>query len=410
MFKLILRPHLVALVGTLALLMTQAVVAQSDGQTSSRRRVPEPKTTQVVAANPKLKLSAKPKVVKDTPKLPPKQSKADRIAVHQAIPVGVAPPPQPMPRSTQMKFVDSVEHNVKTDPVASSRRSHRIPSQLVSEKNVAQKVGFSIQATTAKPVEVTSAPPAMDIGSSANNRTSAAPLPVQSGKPNASTPVKQLTNAPRARMAKKLEPMKVRKPLPKLVNPEQFLVNPSQKRFAQEFQEQAVVNTPSADQKPSSRLSQEMLWLDNLPRPSLEGGVRGSSMQRASYNQQGNPFLAYAGQSSLGAEFREGAMPTVKTWRSPNLSHRPVYFEDVNLEQYGNGHGRLQPVVSGVKFFTTAMLLPYHVGAQSPQECVYEMGYYRPGDCNPAYAKDRTVSRRGIFNQLLTFGLVFGGL
>jgi hypothetical protein len=39
--------------------------------------------------------------------------------------------------------------------------------------------------------------------------------------------------------------------------------------------------------------------------------------------------------------------------------------------------------MSGVHFFGTLPILPYKMGLKTPNECVYTLGYYRPGNCAP---------------------------
>ena len=303
---------------------------------------------------------------------------------------------------------------VGLDPTTSSRRSHRIPSQVLAQKKSHQLVEFSVKNATNEPIEVAGSPPQLDFGTTSGVRQTSPTPPAKTGIPDASNSKQKIdSKPPQARVAKKLEPQPIRKPLPKLANPEQFRAKVLPRKMVGQFQEKIEpIAPPEQRRKPFSgdRQDKEMIWLNNLPRPSLSPGVRGMAMQRATSNQQVNTIMNYSSVVNLAMDYRNGASYAVKTWRSPNMSHRPIYFEDVNLERYGNGHGRFQPVVSGVKFFGTAMLLPYQVGANPPQECVYEMGYMRPGDCNPAYAKERSLDRRGLFYQLMTFGLVFGGL
>lgn len=71
-------------------------------------------------------------------------------------------------------------------------------------------------------------------------------------------------------------------------------------------------------------------------------------------------------------------------WKASGLCHKPLYFQEVQLERYGHTWGPiLQPWVSGAHFFVTAPVLPYAMGIQTPNECVYTLGYYRPGSCAP---------------------------
>lgn len=71
-------------------------------------------------------------------------------------------------------------------------------------------------------------------------------------------------------------------------------------------------------------------------------------------------------------------------WKASGLCHKPLYFEDVHLERYGHSWGPyVQPLVSGAHFFGTLPILPYKMGLKTPNECVYTLGYYRPGNCAP---------------------------
>lgn len=80
-------------------------------------------------------------------------------------------------------------------------------------------------------------------------------------------------------------------------------------------------------------------------------------------------------------------------WISPVFYHKPLYFEQPNLERYGNGTKRwLQPVASSVHFFGAIPLLPYKMLTQHPCEKHYTLGNRRPGNCNP-------VQRRVILGQ-----------
>jgi HEAT repeat protein len=70
-------------------------------------------------------------------------------------------------------------------------------------------------------------------------------------------------------------------------------------------------------------------------------------------------------------------------WEAAALSHRPVYFEETNLERYGNSFGLVQPVVSAAHFFGTMPLLPYIAVVNPPQKATYTLGHYRPGSDIP---------------------------
>jgi hypothetical protein len=71
-------------------------------------------------------------------------------------------------------------------------------------------------------------------------------------------------------------------------------------------------------------------------------------------------------------------------WKASALCHKPTYFEDEHLERYGHSHGPLlQPFISAGHFFGTFPVLPYKMGLTPPHECLYTLGYYRPGNCAP---------------------------
>jgi hypothetical protein len=71
-------------------------------------------------------------------------------------------------------------------------------------------------------------------------------------------------------------------------------------------------------------------------------------------------------------------------WYASNLTHNPLYFEDVTLERYGHSHGDLvQPFVSVGRFSVQLFGLPYQWVMHPPCEEVSPLGYYRPGEAAP---------------------------
>ncbi len=87
----------------------------------------------------------------------------------------------------------------------------------------------------------------------------------------------------------------------------------------------------------------------------------------------------------LGGEFQPRLWaPSTFMWKASGLCHKPAYFDDPQLERYGHSWGPyVQPLVSGAHFFLTVPILPYKMGLYPPDECVYTLGYYRPGSCTP---------------------------
>jgi len=96
-------------------------------------------------------------------------------------------------------------------------------------------------------------------------------------------------------------------------------------------------------------------------------------------------------------------------WKASALSTQAAYFEDVQLERYGNTIvcPALQPVVSGAKFFGTIPILPYKMGVTPPNECVYTLGHRRPGNRVPYMVEPFPISLRGALFQA---GAVAGGI
>ncbi|MDA0835247.1 MAG: hypothetical protein O3A29_18380 [Planctomycetota bacterium] len=71
-------------------------------------------------------------------------------------------------------------------------------------------------------------------------------------------------------------------------------------------------------------------------------------------------------------------------WEPSNIFYHPLYFQDANLERYGQTyHDVLQPFVSVGRFGVQLVGLPYQMVISQPCSKVYPLGYYRPGDCAP---------------------------
>jgi hypothetical protein len=100
---------------------------------------------------------------------------------------------------------------------------------------------------------------------------------------------------------------------------------------------------------------------------------------------------------------------TMMTWKAAGNCHKPLYFEDWSLERYGHSHGPLaDPFFSAAHFFVTLPVLPYKMGVELPWECVYPLGYYRPGSCAPWTIPAVPISCRGFAVQAATVtGIVF---
>ena len=60
----------------------------------------------------------------------------------------------------------------------------------------------------------------------------------------------------------------------------------------------------------------------------------------------------------------------LRGWPGAQFCHRPLYFEDACLERSGVCHGCLQPSISGINFYGTALLLPVKMWHTPPHSYV----------------------------------------
>lgn len=109
-----------------------------------------------------------------------------------------------------------------------------------------------------------------------------------------------------------------------------------------------------------------------------------------------------------------GYAPSCFAWAAPAVYHRPLYFEQPNVERYGHyvsvceGGNCLQSAVCAAHFFGTVPLLPYKIGADPCCETQYVLGTYRPGSCNPHQLVKPEASCCGLALQgVAVTGLVF---
>ncbi len=71
-------------------------------------------------------------------------------------------------------------------------------------------------------------------------------------------------------------------------------------------------------------------------------------------------------------------------WQASDLWHNPLYFEDPSLERYGHVHYEcVQPFVSAARFSVQLVGLPYQMTIDPACKKMYNLGYYRPGECAP---------------------------
>jgi len=99
---------------------------------------------------------------------------------------------------------------------------------------------------------------------------------------------------------------------------------------------------------------------------------------------------------------------SVSMWDAPAFCHRPLYFEDENLERHGRSWGLLQPAASIVHFTGRGLAWPYLAGAFPPHECIYTLGRDQPGSYSPYHWYRPPVSARGAaYEAAVATGLSF---
>lgn len=111
------------------------------------------------------------------------------------------------------------------------------------------------------------------------------------------------------------------------------------------------------------------------------------------------PELCSAGNQGSAAR---NWSPQTYAWQASALCHKPLYFENVQLERYGHTHGPLrQPIHSVAHFFVSLVTVPYQTGIHPVNECQYALGFYRPGDCAPWLKDPIPFSLNGAVRQAL---------
>jgi hypothetical protein len=137
---------------------------------------------------------------------------------------------------------------------------------------------------------------------------------------------------------------------------------------------------PCADEAGDCRDALERLRADRLAGIDLDIRVGG---------RPGNDYPCECRLEGETFQPRRFASTTF-TWKAAGYCHKPLYF------------------VSAAHFFVTLPVLPYKMGVELPWECVYPLGYYRPGSCAPWTVPAVPISIRGFAVEAATItGLLF---
>lgn len=111
-------------------------------------------------------------------------------------------------------------------------------------------------------------------------------------------------------------------------------------------------------------------------------------------NPQGhNPKLVVERYSDVSGRENPSVLAGYNAHR---LGHNPLYFEEPNLERYGN-ELEFQRVASTAKFFARAALLPLKAAQSPPCSTVTTLGHRRPGEFVPYRHYSQLSSDAGRF-------------
>lgn len=109
---------------------------------------------------------------------------------------------------------------------------------------------------------------------------------------------------------------------------------------------------------------------------------------------------------AMGARRRDAE--TVIFWEAPAIAHRPLYFEDVNLERHGRKVPLIQPALSAAHFFGRVPALPYLMVSERHRQPRYPLGHYRPGSQAPyEWYLPRPSLGGGVVEAAAVTGLLF---
>ncbi len=164
--------------------------------------------------------------------------------------------------------------------------------------------------------------------------------------------------------------------------------------------EDSATTSPDVDGTVTRHLSIPPLSSLNLSvRTKQSAGVQGVPQDIAT-----DRYGAYDVAANDGSDAAQPWLSSTYRWAAPSFYHRPLYFEQVNLERYGHFHKNwvLESVLSTAHFFGSATSLPYQLGTYNPCQRVYTLGHYRPGNCNPHQQHLVPLTWRGLMLQGLT--------
>ena len=290
--------------------------------------------------------------------------------------------------------------SVRSDPAVSNRRKHETVAPLHSVNPNAKQTA----AQTTPPQAAKSILPVAFIADQVPVPPLVAPedFHIPTAEPNFHRSSHQLPPAGTYIADKRSQATSSYAGLPvrKKVDIRSTAARPRSGKFILPQQESSKTNQQSA-----ASTGNEDSLLNRLPVSNLHQGIAIDALSQAvTQHTVGDPYLAKRSYEGIPSK---PFASTVKTWRSPNMKHRPLYFEDPNLERYGHTHPRLQPIISGAHFFSSVALLPYNSSVTPSTTCKYSIGHDRPGDCVPTIREKHPFNARAALRQA---AVVAGGI
>jgi hypothetical protein len=122
---------------------------------------------------------------------------------------------------------------------------------------------------------------------------------------------------------------------------------------------------------------------DEIFRPIQKVGVDITPGQGLLPQNRAAERFAREGQQIQPMGFSRTEMETTVEWDAPAMCHRPLFFEDVNLERHGYHTKYAQPLMSAAHFFSRIPATPYLMVSQRSRLCSYTLGHYQPGSYAP---------------------------
>lgn len=90
-----------------------------------------------------------------------------------------------------------------------------------------------------------------------------------------------------------------------------------------------------------------------------------------------------------------------------DFCYQPLYWEEINLERHGVSGGRLQPLISGVRFFGKVPLMPYKMTLMPPAQHFKKSSIYPAGLPAPWVNESYEFSKKAGLVEGLSVGALF---